>query len=117
MPGVDELRQDFAEHVWPIDATIRASAAMGAQRGAVSQLLVPVCCHPHSPVGSDGQEQPLHKLLGSKSDRVRAYGSGLDFPLTDAQAVRRTELLCRQGQSRPSQTRTCKHLPPTQARA
>ena len=32
------------------------------------------------------QEQPLHKLLGSRSDRVRAYGSGLDFPLTDAQA-------------------------------
>jgi L-alanine-DL-glutamate epimerase-like enolase superfamily enzyme len=88
MPGVDELRQDFAEHLWPLmrqselqplwerrqelfpDFSYRSVAI----RTALWDLM------------AKSKQQPLHKLLGSKRDRVRAYGSGLDFPLTDAQA-------------------------------
>jgi L-alanine-DL-glutamate epimerase-like enolase superfamily enzyme len=88
MPGVDELRRDFAEHAWPLmqhsefqpvwdrrqelfpDFSYRSVAI----RTALWDLM------------AKSKEQPLHKLLGSKNDRVRAYGSGLDFPLTDAQA-------------------------------
>jgi L-alanine-DL-glutamate epimerase-like enolase superfamily enzyme len=32
-------------------------------------------------------ELPLHRLLGSRRDKVRAYASGLDFHLSDAQFV------------------------------
>jgi len=88
MPGADELRRDFAENIWPLMQQSELqplwerrqelfpgfSYRCVAIRTALWDLM------------AKSQEQPLHKLLGSRDDRARAYGSGLDFPLTDAQA-------------------------------
>ena len=89
MPGVDELQEDFMRHSWPLIQQSELSSLWQrrqelfrgfsyqsvAARTALWDLMAKF------------QEQPLHKLLGSENDRVRAYGSGLDFPLTDAEAA------------------------------
>ena len=54
---------------------------------------------------------PLHKLLGSRRDKVRAYAAGLDFHLSDDEfveffgACRRARLQRLQDQGRPSRFR------------
>jgi len=88
MPPAGELRQNFAQHIWPLMQQFELSPlwerreqlfpGFSYQSVAVRTALWDLM--------AKSQNQPLHKLLGSTNDRVRAYGSGLDFPLTDMQA-------------------------------
>jgi L-alanine-DL-glutamate epimerase-like enolase superfamily enzyme len=89
MPPLEVLCGNFAQHVWPLIAG--SDVSLSWQR---RQEFFPDTSYQSVAVRtalwdlwSKDQEQPLHKILGSSHDRVRAYGSGLDFPLTDAQAT------------------------------
>jgi L-alanine-DL-glutamate epimerase-like enolase superfamily enzyme len=88
MPAADQLRQNFAKQTWPLMQQCEL-APLWERR----QQLFPGFSYQSVAVRTalwdlmaKSQHQPLHKLLGSTNDHVRAYGSGLDFPLTDAQA-------------------------------
>jgi len=89
MPSLEELRRKFLAKVWPLIGESELSSAwerrmeffpdFGYQSVAVRLALWDL--------KAKEKEQPLHQMLGSTRDRVRTYGSGLDFPLTDAEAV------------------------------
>jgi L-alanine-DL-glutamate epimerase-like enolase superfamily enzyme len=91
MPTLDEIRREFARDVWPalqgnnpLAAKIRRpelfsrySYLATAVRIALWDLIAQMA------------ELPLFQLMGGSADRnrVRAYGSGLDFPLSEGEAV------------------------------
>lgn len=90
LPDQSEIESVFANEVWPpiageeaIGLVHRVSRPRGGNQRSFSlpfheALQVALWDLAAKEVGL-----PLHKLLGSRRDRVRAYASGLDFHLSD----------------------------------
>jgi L-alanine-DL-glutamate epimerase-like enolase superfamily enzyme len=90
LPDQDEIEAVFRNEVWP---TIKGERAIGLvhrvnrPRGG-NQRAYSLPFHEALQVAlwdlaSKQAGLPLHRLLGSRRDRVRAYASGLDFHLSD----------------------------------
>ncbi|MCC2613924.1 mandelate racemase/muconate lactonizing enzyme family protein [Neorhizobium sp. Rsf11] len=90
LPDQDEIEAVFSNEVWP---TIKGERAIGLvhrvnrPRGG-NQRAYSLPFHEALQVAlwdlaAKQADMPLHRLLGSRRDRVRAYASGLDFHLSD----------------------------------
>lgn len=92
LPSQDEIARVFADEAWPglvgqppIGLVHRVNRPRGGNQRAFSlpfheALQVALWDLAAKQVGL-----PLHQLLGSRRNRVRAYASGLDFHLSDAE--------------------------------
>jgi L-alanine-DL-glutamate epimerase-like enolase superfamily enzyme len=90
LPALDEIRRVFATEVWPqLDGQSPAALVHRVDRPRGGNR-----AGPSLPFGEAIQvalwdlaakqlNLPLHRLLGGRRDRVRAYASGLDFHLSD----------------------------------
>ncbi len=90
LPALAEIRRIFAAEVWP---SLEGQAPLGLvhrvnrPRGG-NQRSTTLPFHEAVQVAlwdlaAKQVDMPLHRLLGSRRDRVRAYASGLDFHLSD----------------------------------
>ena len=90
LPDQSEIERIFAAEVWPgIEGqpAIGLVHAQGRPRGG-NQRALSLPFHESVQVAlwdlaAKEAGLPLHRLLGSRKDRVRAYASGLDFHLSD----------------------------------
>jgi len=94
LPDVGEIERVFRSEVWPgLEGQPPAGLAhrVGRPRGG-RQRAYSLPFHEALQVAlwdlaAKQVELPLHRLLGSSRDQVRAYASGLDFHLSDAEFV------------------------------
>ena len=94
LPDVAEIERVFRSEVWPgLEGQAPAALAhrVGRPRGG-KQRAYTLPFHEALQVAlwdlaAKQVELPLHKLLGSARDQVRAYASGLDYHLTDDEFV------------------------------
>ena len=90
LPDRSEIESIFATEVWPgiegqpaIGLVHRVSWPRGGNQRATS---LPFCEALQVALWDLAAKEagvPLHRLLGSRRDRVKAYASGLDFHLSD----------------------------------
>jgi L-alanine-DL-glutamate epimerase-like enolase superfamily enzyme len=90
LPDIDEITRIFLEEAWP---TLRGEAPLGLvhrvsrpRGGNQRSYALPFEEAIQVALWDLAAKQaglPLHRLLGSRRDRVRAYASGLDFHLSD----------------------------------
>jgi L-alanine-DL-glutamate epimerase-like enolase superfamily enzyme len=94
LPDVAEIERVFRSEVWPgLEGQAPAALAhrVGRPRGG-KQRAYTLPFHEALQVAlwdlaAKQVELPLHKLLGSSRDQVRAYASGLDYHLSDDEFV------------------------------
>ncbi|MGX5839293.1 mandelate racemase/muconate lactonizing enzyme family protein [Mesorhizobium sp. ArgA1] len=94
LPAVSEIIRVFGTEVWPgLEGQHPLSIAhrVGRPRGG-NQRLFTLPFHEAVQVAvwdlaAKQLGMPLHRLLGSRRDKVRAYASGLDFHLNDDEFV------------------------------
>ncbi|MET3899705.1 L-alanine-DL-glutamate epimerase-like enolase superfamily enzyme [Devosia sp. UYZn731] len=94
LPDVAEIERVFRSEVWPgLEGQAPAALAhrVGRPRGGKQRALT-LPFHEALQVAlwdlaAKQVDLPLHKLLGSSRDQVRAYASGLDYHLTDDEFV------------------------------
>lgn len=94
LPDVTEIERVFRSEVWPgLEGQAPAALAhrVGRPRGG-KQRAYTLPFHEALQVAlwdlaAKQVELPLHKLLGSSRDQVRAYASGLDYHLSDDEFV------------------------------
>ena len=94
LPDVAEIERVFRSEVWPgLEGQAPAALAhrVGRPRGG-KQRAYTLPFHEALQVAlwdlaAKQVDLPLHKLLGSSRDQVRAYASGLDYHLTDDEFV------------------------------
>ena len=92
LPALHEIERIFASEAWPAiqgQPPLGLVHRVGRPRGG-NQRAFSLPFHEAIQVALwdlAGKEAglPLHRLLGSRRDRVRAYASGLDFHLSDAE--------------------------------
>jgi len=91
MPSLAEIRADFGRTVWPVlqgrnpFALVLQRPALFAAYTAIDQAIRMALWD----LMAQSVDLPLYQFLGAKpqDNRVRAYGSGLDFPLSEEDAV------------------------------
>ena len=91
MPSLTEMRADFERTAWPLlhgrspFALILHRPALFAAYTVVDQAIRMALWD----LMAQSLELPLYQFLGAppQDNRVRAYGSGLDFPLSEEDAV------------------------------
>ena len=94
LPDIAEIERVFRSEVWPgLEGQAPAALAhrVGRPRGG-KQRAYTLPFHEALQVAlwdlaAKQVELPLHKLLGSSRDQVRAYASGLDYHLSDDEFV------------------------------
>jgi L-alanine-DL-glutamate epimerase-like enolase superfamily enzyme len=94
LPDIGEIERVFRSEVWPgLEGQAPAALAhrVGRPRGG-KQRPYTLPFHEALQVAlwdlaAKQVELPLHKLLGSSRDKVRAYASGLDYHLSDDEFV------------------------------
>jgi L-alanine-DL-glutamate epimerase-like enolase superfamily enzyme len=91
---VDEIKRIFAGEVWPsIEGQAPLSLVHRVNRPRGGNQRSPALPFNEAmqvalwDLAAKQVDMPLHRLLGSRRDRVRAYASGLDFHLDDDQFV------------------------------
>lgn len=90
LPAAAEIERIFATEVWPSlkgEEPLGLIHRIGRPRGG-NQRSATLPFHEAVQVAlwdlaAKQVNMPLHRMLGSRRDRVRAYASGLDFHLTD----------------------------------
>lgn len=90
LPALDEIIRVFETEVWPGlvgETPLALVHRVNRPRGG-NQRTTTLPFHEAVQVAlwdlaAKQVDQPLHRLLGSRRDRVRAYASGLDFHLDD----------------------------------
>ncbi len=94
LPDQTELETVFANEVWPgikgqpaIALVHRVTRPRGGNQRAFSLPFHEALQVALWDLAAKQAGLPLHRLLGSRRDRVRAYASGLDFHLSDEQFV------------------------------
>lgn len=90
LPDQSEIERIFAADVWPgiegqpaIGLVHRVSRPRGGNQRATSVPFYEALQVALWDLAAKEAGLPLHKLLGSRRDRVKAYASGLDFHLSD----------------------------------
>jgi L-alanine-DL-glutamate epimerase-like enolase superfamily enzyme len=91
MPSLAEMHADFERTVWPV-LTGRSPFALILHRPALFSAYTIVDQAIRMALWdlmAQSVDLPLYQFLGalSQNNRVRAYGSGLDFPLSEEDAV------------------------------
>ena len=91
VPSLDEIRRKFEENVWPIlqgrsPLQLLLHRPLLFQEYSYLELSVHIALWD---LMGNILELPLYQLLGAKPDQNRAYAyaSGLDFPLSEAEAI------------------------------
>src|SRR5690606_18188224 len=94
LPALDEIVRVFRSEVWPglegqepLALVHRVNRPRGGNQRAPSLPFGEAVQVALWDLAARQVDMPLHRLLGSRRDRVRAYASGLDYHLTDAQFV------------------------------
>jgi L-alanine-DL-glutamate epimerase-like enolase superfamily enzyme len=94
LPQVDEIRRIFDAEVWPslegqqpFSLVHRVDRPRGGNRRPATLPFAEAVQVALWDLASKQVGMPLHRLLGSRRDRVPAYASGLDFHLTDSEFV------------------------------
>ncbi|HWA43435.1 MAG TPA: enolase C-terminal domain-like protein [Hypericibacter adhaerens] len=92
LPAQAEIARVFAEEVWPglegqspMGLVHRVSRPRGGNQRAPSLPFHEAVQVALWDLLGHQQGLPLHRMLGSRRDSVRAYASGLDFHLSDAE--------------------------------
>lgn len=92
LPDLAEIERVFRGEIWPglegeraISLVHRVNRPRGGNQRAYSLPFHEALQVALWDLAAKQAGLPLHKLLGSRRDRVRAYASGLDFHLPDAQ--------------------------------
>lgn len=90
LPGQVEIDRVFVEEVWPslkgqlpLALVHRVNRPRGGNQRSASLPFHEAVQVALWDLAAKQVNLPLHKLLGSRRDRVRAYASGLDFHLSD----------------------------------
>lgn len=90
LPDQSEIERIFATEVWPgiagqpaIGLVHRVNRPRGGNQRATSLPFHEALQVALWDLAAKEAGLPLHRLLGSQKDRVRAYASGLDFHLSD----------------------------------
>jgi L-alanine-DL-glutamate epimerase-like enolase superfamily enzyme len=90
MPARGEIERVFADEVWPdvegqppIALVHRVDRPRGGNQRGLSLPFEEAIQVALWDLAAKQVDLPLHRLLGSRRDRVRAYASGLDFHLSD----------------------------------
>jgi L-alanine-DL-glutamate epimerase-like enolase superfamily enzyme len=92
LPGSDEIARTFTDEVWPslfeqspLGLVHRVNRPRGGNQRAYSLPFDETVQVALWDLAAKQVGLPLHCLLGSRRDRVRAYASGLDFHLSDSE--------------------------------
>ncbi|MCV3763992.1 mandelate racemase/muconate lactonizing enzyme family protein [Rhizobium sp. TRM95796] len=92
LPGEDEISRVFAGEIWPviegqpaIALAHRQSRPRGGNQRAFSLPFHEALQVALWDLAAKEAGLPLHRLLGGRRDRVKAYASGLDYHLSDDQ--------------------------------
>jgi L-alanine-DL-glutamate epimerase-like enolase superfamily enzyme len=94
LPAVEEIGRVFADEAWPIlegqaplGLVHRVNRPRGGNQRPYSLPFEEAIQVALWDLAAKQVGLPLHRLLGSRRDRVRAYASGLDFHLNDVDFV------------------------------
>lgn len=92
LPSLDEIVRVFQSEVWPavegqpaLGLVHRVSRPRGGNQRAFALPFEEALQVALWDLAAKQARLPLHRLLGSQRERVRAYASGLDFHLSDAE--------------------------------
>jgi L-alanine-DL-glutamate epimerase-like enolase superfamily enzyme len=92
LPCLDEMVRIFTEEVWPglvqqspVALVHRVNRLRGGNQRAYTLPFEEAVQVALWDVAAKQAGLPLHRMLGSRRDRVRAYASGLDFHLSDSE--------------------------------
>ncbi len=92
LPALDEIARTFASEVWPglveqspLGMVHRVNRPRGGNQRAYSLPFDEALQVALWDLAAKQAGLPLHRMLGSRRDRVRAYASGLDFHLSDGE--------------------------------
>ncbi|MBB1247712.1 mandelate racemase/muconate lactonizing enzyme family protein [Rhizobium sp. G21] len=92
LPGEEEISRVFASEIWPviegqpaIALAHRQSRPRGGNQRAFSLPFHEALQVALWDLAAKEAGLPLHRLLGGRRDRVKAYASGLDYHLSDDQ--------------------------------
>jgi L-alanine-DL-glutamate epimerase-like enolase superfamily enzyme len=90
LPEIDEINRIFQGEAWPslqgeapVGLVHRVSRPRGGNQRLYSLPFEEAIQVSMWDLAAKQLDLPLHRLLGSRRDRVRAYASGLDFHLND----------------------------------
>ena len=90
LPALDEIVRVFETEAWPalkdqhpLAIVNRVSRPRGGNQRAITLPFHEAIQVAVWDLAAKQQGLPLHKLLGSRRDKVRVYASGLDFHLSD----------------------------------
>jgi L-alanine-DL-glutamate epimerase-like enolase superfamily enzyme len=90
LPSLDEIVRVFTAEVWPnlagqhpLSLVHQVSRPRGGNQRAYSLPFHEAIQVALWDLAAKQQGMPLHKLLGSRREKVRAYASGLDYHLSD----------------------------------
>lgn len=94
LPPLDEIVRVFETEVWhgltgqtPLALVHRVSRPRGGKQRTTTLPFHEAVQVAMWDLAAKQVDQPLHKLLGSRREKVRAYASGLDFHLSDEDFV------------------------------
>lgn len=94
LPEQAEVERVFAEEIWPslegqspLALVHRVNRPRGGNQRSATLPFHEAVQVALWDLAAKQVHMPLHKLLGSRRDRVRAYASGLDFHLSDSDFV------------------------------
>lgn len=92
LPGLEEIVRTFVSEVWPslveqppLSLIHRVNRPRGGNQRTYSLPFDEAVQVALWDLAAKQVGFPLHRLLGSRRDRVRAYASGLDFHLSDSE--------------------------------
>ena len=92
LPALDEIARIFTSEVWPglveqspLGMVHRVNRPRGGNQRAYSLPFDEALQVALWDLAAKQAGLPLHRMLGSRRDRVRAYASGLDFHLSDSE--------------------------------
>ena len=92
LPALEGIKRTFSREVWPsleaqhpLALVHRVNRPRGGNQRAYSLPFEEALQVALWDLAAKQAGLPLHRLLGSRRDRVRAYASGLDFHLSDSE--------------------------------
>ena len=100
MLSLGAMQQSFQQSIWPLllnKSLSEAFKALASQPAPPERYLQRAVEMALWDLQAKSKEMPLYRLLGGNQNRVPAYGSLLDFPMSDEEAVAKTKQYLAQG--------------------